>query len=142
MTSLPPPGLASFANLAVRVGPAHEIGSTLAGNRRVIPLLGREVSGERWKGRLVPGGGLPGDRVADLGALCHRDGCGGPDLRGEPDDPVGIGGDDAEADSGEPVDPKDVYFRCVPGFEMSAAALRWLMNGCSWGRGLGGRRRW
>jgi hypothetical protein len=27
---------------------------------------------------------------------------------------------------GEPVDPAEVYFRCVPRFEVSAPALAWI----------------
>ena len=37
---------------------------------------------------------------------------------------------------GEPVDPADVYFRCVPRFETSAPALGWLMERVFLGTGL------
>jgi hypothetical protein len=37
---------------------------------------------------------------------------------------------------GEPVDPADVYFRCVPRFETSAPALAWMMERVFLGSGL------
>ena len=37
---------------------------------------------------------------------------------------------------GEPVQPADVYFRCVPRFEASAPSLAWMMERVFLGTGL------
>lgn len=131
MTSLPAPGLQFFADLSVRVGAPHEIGSTPAGNRRVIPILGGQVRGDGWTGRVVPGG-------ADFQAIVS------PTLARldaryviETDDGdlvyvVNRAIRSASAETtqrlirGEPVDPASVYFRCVPTFETSAPSLSWI----------------
>src|SRR4051812_44503563 len=56
MPFMPAPDLQFFADFAVRVGPPQEIGSTPAGNRRVIPILGGDVCGDGWNARILPGG--------------------------------------------------------------------------------------
>ncbi len=131
MDTLTPPTLAFFANLSVRVGAPHEVGSTPAGQRRVIPIVGGEVSGQGWKGRVVPGGAdfqaIVSTTLAQLDAryLIETD-------AGDLIYVVNTAIRSASAETtqklirGEPVDPASVYFRCVPRFETSAAPLRWI----------------
>lgn len=131
MTSLPAPSLAFFADLSVRVAAAHEIGSTPAGNRRVIPILGGEVRGQGWSGRVVPGGAdfqaIVSPTLARLDARYVIETDGG-DLIYVAN--RAIRSASAETTQklvrGEPVDPAGVYFRCVPSFETSAPSLAWI----------------
>jgi hypothetical protein len=64
--------LRHVADLIVLVGNAVEIGETVAGVRRVIPILGGVVSGPRIQGRVLPGGAdfqiLRKDGVIELDA--------------------------------------------------------------------------
>jgi hypothetical protein len=131
MSALRPPSLAFFADLSVRVGAPHEVGGTPAGQRRVIPILGGEVRGEGWSGRIVPGGAdfqaIVSPTLAQLDAryLIETD-------AGELVYVVNRALRSASAETtqklirGEPVDPASVYFRCTPSFETSAPSLAWI----------------
>lgn len=131
MPDLPPPSLEFFADLSVRVGPAREIGSTPAGNRRVIPILGGEVRGKGWTGRVVAGGAdfqaIVSPTLAQLDARYVIETDGG-DLVYVAN--RAIRSASAETTQklirGEAVDPDQVYFRCVPTFETSAPSLAWI----------------
>src|SRR6516225_7567403 len=48
--------LAHVADLTIQVGEPLEIGQTVAGLRRFIPILGGEVRGSRLNGRVLLGG--------------------------------------------------------------------------------------
>ena len=52
------------------VAPPQEFGETAAGRRRVVPILGGTVSGERFSGEILPGGAdwqvLRGDLTTEL----------------------------------------------------------------------------
>ena len=45
-----------FADLSVRVDKPQEVGRTVHGLRRLIPILGGEAAGDGWRARVVPGG--------------------------------------------------------------------------------------
>jgi len=51
-----PPPLAFFSTLKVQVAPAHEVGQTPAGNRRIVAILGGDARGDGWTARVLPGG--------------------------------------------------------------------------------------
>jgi hypothetical protein len=107
------------------------VGGTPAGQRRVIPILGGEVRGEGWSGRIVPGGAdfqaIVSPTLAQLDAryLIETD-------AGELVYVVNRALRSASAETtqklirGEPVDPASVYFRCTPSFETSAPSLAWI----------------
>ena len=131
MPALPAPRLDFFADLSVRVAAAHEIGSTPAGNRRVIPILGGEVRGQGWTGRVVPGGAdfqaIVSPTLAQLDARYV--------IETDAGDLVYVANRairSASAETtqklirGEPVEPASVYFRCTPTFETSARSLAWI----------------
>lgn len=125
------PALAFFASLSVLVAPAHEVGQTPAGNRRIIPILGGHVQGQGWTARVVPGGAdfqaivtpslaqldaryLLETEAGELIYVCNKA------VRAAPPEVT------ARLIRGEPVDPAQVYFRCVPTFETAAPSLAWI----------------
>ncbi len=125
------PGLDFFAQLSVQVGPVHEIGPTPAGNRRVIPITGGTVLGDGWTGRVLPGGAdfqaivTPSLARLDARYVLETD---GGDLIYVSNQAIRVAPPAVTASlvRGEPVDPSLVYFRCVPAFETSSAALGWI----------------
>jgi len=111
---------------------------TTAGNvghgvRRIIPITGGEVKGERVNGKVLPFGAdfqiiRPNELIdlearyafeTDDGAVVYVENKG---LRFGPVDLL------QKLKRGEPVDPKLIYFRTVPRFETGAAKYRWLME--------------
>lgn len=125
------PELRFFARLGVQVGPVHEIGPTPAGNRRVIPITGGTVQGEGWTARVLPGGAdfqaivTPSLARLDARYVLETD---GGDLIYVSNQAIRVAPPEVTARlvRGEPVDPALVYFRCVPAFETSSAALGWI----------------
>ena len=52
MAQLPPPQLDHFADLLVDLGPPMELGEAMSGRRRIIPIIGGTVTGERINGTI------------------------------------------------------------------------------------------
>ncbi len=80
MSLLPTPELKFFADLSVQVDKPIEVGQTLHGKRRVIPILGGSATGNGWTARVLPGGAdfqlIVNERMARVGcALCFRNRC-------------------------------------------------------------------
>jgi hypothetical protein len=131
MPLLAAPTLDFFADLSVLVAPPHEIGATPGGKRRVIPITGGEVRGDGWNARVLPGGAdfqlIVADNMAQLDAryLLETD---AGDLIFVQNKAIRVAAPEITARliRGEPVDPAQVYFRCFPSFETSAAALGWI----------------
>ena len=129
--SLAAPALALFATLEVEVAAPVEVGRVAGGLRRVIPIVGGTCTGRGFNARVLPGGAdfqlVVSETVARLEAryvletdagdriYVHNDA-----LRTAPADVM------ARLLRGEAVDPRDVYFRCVPRFECAAPALAWI----------------
>lgn len=129
--SLAAPALALFATLEVEVGAPVEVGRVAGGLRRVTPIVGGTCTGRGFNARVLPGGAdfqlVVSETVARLEAryvletdagdriYVHNDA-----LRTAPADVM------ARLLRGEAVDPRDVYFRCVPRFECAAPALAWI----------------
>lgn len=127
----PAPALAPFATLEVEVGAPVEVGRVAGGLRRVVPIVGGTCTGRGFNARVLPGGAdfqlVVSETVARLEAryvletdagdriYVHNDA-----LRTAPADVM------ARLLRGEAVDPRDVYFRCVPRFECAAPALAWI----------------
>ena len=125
------PTLARFADLEVEVGAPIEVGRVAGGLRRLIPIVGGRCRGRDFSARVLPGGAdfqlVTSDTVARLEARYVLETDGG--------DRIYVMNDAVRTASaavmarlvrGEPVDPGDVYFRCVPRFETSAPALAWI----------------
>ncbi len=125
------PGLVHFADLTVEVGTPIEVGAVATGTRRVIPIVGGTCVGRDWVARVLPGGAdfqlIVGATMARLEAryvleteageriYVHNDA-----VRTAPAEVM------ARLIRGEPVDPGQVYFRCLPRFECAAPRLAWI----------------
>ena len=115
----------------ITLGPPQELGETPHGRRRIIPITGGRVSGERLSGRVLPGGAdwqvVRADGVADLdarytiettdGALVYVANRG---VRHGPPEVL------RKLAAGEPVDPALYYMRTTPWFETGDARYAWL----------------
>ena len=125
------PTLVRFAELEVEVGAAIEVGRVAAGFRRVIPIVGGRCSGRDFDARVLPGGAdfqlIVSATTARLEARYV--------LETDAGDRIYVHNDAVRSAAepvmarlvrGEPVDPAEVYFRCVPRFECAAPALAWL----------------
>ncbi len=131
MQDLPTPELRLFADLSVQVAAPMEVGQTVHGLRRVIPILGGTVQGQSWTARVLPGGAdfqlIVNSRMAELDARYVIETDGG-DLIYVTNRAVRTASPEVTAKlvRGEVVDPKDVYFRCSPSFETASKALGWI----------------
>lgn len=133
--------LVHVADLTVRVGQAIEIGESAAGVRRVVPILGGEVSGPRLHGRILPAGAdyqlIRADGVAELHARYVIETNEGARIYVENS---GLRHGPAEAMErlrrGEPVDPALIYFRTTAKFETNDQAFFWLARHIFVGAGV------
>lgn len=131
MSALNAPELDWLADLTVRVDRPQEVGQTVHGQRRVIPILGGEVTGQGWTARVLPGGAdfqlIVTPRLAELDARYTLETDAG-DLIFVQNRAIRV----AEPEltqrliRGEPVDPALIYFRCSPRFETASRALGWI----------------
>lgn len=130
---MPPPSLAHAFSIAAEVAPAIEVGATPLGERRLIPILGGEVTGPRLTGKVLPGGtdyqSIRDPGLADIHARYVIETPGGAriyventGIRRGPPDLV------ARLRRGETVDASQIYFRTVPRFETAAPDHLWLMR--------------
>ncbi len=130
--ALAAPPLRPFADLAVQVAAPLEVGATPRGRRRVIPITGGTVRGAAgWTARVLPGGAdfqrIVGDTLAELEARYVLETDGG-DLLYVHNDAIRVAPAEVTARllRGEPVDPAQVYFRCLPRLETASPALAWV----------------
>lgn len=128
---LPTPQLQFFADLSVQVDRPQEVGRLASGLRRVIPILGGDAKGEGWTARVLPGGAdfqlIVGETMAQLDARYVLETDGG-DLIFVQNRALRAASAEVTAKliRGEPVDPAQVYFRCVPSFETASKPLAWI----------------
>jgi hypothetical protein len=120
-------------SLAIQIGAPIVAGDLGHGIRRIIPILGGEVRGEKVNGTIFPCGAdfqiiRPNGFTeleakyafeTDDGAVVYIENIG---IRFGPKPLL-----DRIA-QGEIVDPALIYFRSVPSFETGAANYRWLME--------------
>src|SRR5262249_58270454 len=133
MSDIATPGLSHITDLSAKVGPPVDVGATPNGVRRVVPILGGEVSGPRLNGTVMPGGVdyqvWRNDDVTEIharyviettkGARVYVEATG---LRRAPPDVM------RRLFQGQPVDQASIYFRTVPRFETPDPDLAWLMR--------------
>jgi hypothetical protein len=140
-SALAAPPLERFADLRVQVAMPIEVGTVAAGLRRVIPILGGSVQGRGWHGRVLAGGAdfqlVFSPRAARLEARYVIETDAGDRIYVR-NDAVRAAPEEVTARllRGEPVDPRDVYFRCAPSFETASPALAWIMERAFVGTGL------
>jgi hypothetical protein len=131
MNSLLTPELKFFADLTVQVDKPQEVGPTVHGQRRVIPILGGEVKGEGWTARVLRGGAdfqmIVNQSLAELDARYVLETDAG-DLIFVQNRAVRTAAPEVMARliRGELVDPQQVYFRCTPQFETASKSLAWI----------------
>lgn len=131
MLNLPQPALEFFADLSVIVDKPQEVGQTLHGMRRLIPILGGQAQGQGWTARVLPGGAdfqlIVTPRLAELDARYVLETDAG-DLIYVQNRAVRVAPPELTARliRGEPVDPQLIYFRCCPSFETASPTLGWI----------------
>jgi hypothetical protein len=117
----------------VRIADVTTAGDIGHGVRRIIPIIGGEVRGEKVNGKVLPFGAdfqiiRPNELIeleakyafeTDDGAVVYIENTG---IRFGPLELL------ERLKRGEPVDPKLIYFRTVPKFETGAEKYRWLME--------------
>lgn len=139
--SLSAPALDFFAELSVHVAAPQEVGSTVHGQRRLIPILGGEARGQGWTARVLPGGAdyqlIVSPRLAELDARYVLETDAG-DLIYVQNRALRAAAPEVTARllRGEPVDPAQVYFRCSPSFETASPALAWIAERLFIGSGV------
>ncbi|GAA4844613.1 DUF3237 domain-containing protein [Actinomycetospora corticicola] len=129
--TLPVPGLAYLAHVEVDLDVPVDLGVTDAGHRRIVPIVGGRVTGERFTGVVVPGGAdwqviqADGATTIDTRYLLRSDD--GADVfirtagvRSGPPEVL------AALARGEEPDPSSYYFRVHATFETSAPAYGWM----------------
>jgi hypothetical protein len=127
----PKPQFEFLFRASLMAGIARSVGRTPVGERRIVEIVGGEVTGPKLTGTVLPGGADwqvvrdDGTTVLEArytvqtedGSLVYVQHAG---FRyGPPDLPFRIA-------RGEDVDPARYYFRTAPTFETSAPALAWL----------------
>ncbi|PUE38015.1 DUF3237 domain-containing protein [Limnohabitans sp. Hippo4] len=131
MFDLPTPELKFFADLSVQVDKPQEVGATVHGQRRVIPILGGEVHGNGWTARVLRGGAdfqmIVNQSLAELDARYVLETDAG-DLIFVQNRALRTASPEVMARliRGEKVDPQLVYFRCTPQFETASKSLSWI----------------
>ncbi len=131
LPTLAEPRLKFFADLRVEVGAPQQVGQTVHGLRRLIPIIGGTATGDGWSARVLPGGAdfqlIVNDRLSELDARYVLETDAGDFIyvqnravRSGPPELI------ARLVRGEPVDPEQIYFRCSPSFETAAPALSWM----------------
>ena len=115
----------------ITLAPPQELGETPHGRRRIIPITGGRVSGDRLSGRVLPGGAdwqiVRADGVADLDARYTIETADGALVyvtnRGVRHGPAEV---IRKLAAGEPVDPALYYMRTTPWFETGDTRYAWL----------------
>jgi Protein of unknown function (DUF3237) len=119
--------------ITARIADVTSAGDIGSGVRRIIPIIGGEVRGEKVNGKVLAFGAdfqiiRPNELIelearyafeTDDGAVVYVENKG---IRFGPVDLL------QKLKRGEPVDPKLIYFRTVPKFETGAEKYRWLME--------------
>ena len=119
--------------ITARIGEVTIAGETGHGVRRIIPILGGEVRGERVNGKVCAFGAdfqiIRPNELIDLEAKYAFETDDGATVyvenKGIRFGPVELL---QKLKRNEPVDPKLIYFRTVPRFETGHANYRWLME--------------
>jgi hypothetical protein len=119
--------------ITAEIGEVTTAGEIGHGVRRIIPIIGGDVKGEKVNGKVLPFGAdfqiiRPNELIdlearyafeTDDGAVVYVENKG---IRFGPVDLL------QKLKRGEPVNPKLIYFRTVPKFETGSEKYRWLMQ--------------
>ena len=138
--NIPEPRLVYLCEFVVELGAPIEMGEAPRGRRRIIPIVGGKVTGERLAGRILNVGAdwqaIYDDSLAELdtryaietndGAIIEVRNFG---LRHGPQSVIDALG------RGEAVDPSSYYMRTQPRFETGDSRYGWLNKLISVGSG-------
>jgi hypothetical protein len=135
-----PPALSHIAHLSIEVGEPLEVGATMLGRRRVVPILGGTVDGSELGGVVLPGGAdfqlVRTTTVTEVHARYVLETAAGERVYVENTGyRTGSVDDIDRINRGLPVDPARIYFRSVPRFETGSARLDYLNHRIFVGRG-------
>src|ERR1700676_1676562 len=119
--------------ITARIADVTSAGDIGTGVRRIIPITGGEVKGERISGKVLSFGAdfqiiRPNELIELEAKYAFETDDGGVvyvENKGMRFGPVELL---QKLKRGEPVDPKLIYFRTVPKFETGAEKYRWLME--------------
>jgi hypothetical protein len=125
------PGLSHLCDIVADLGKPMELGDGRGGRRRIIPIIGGAVSGERINGKILNLGAdwqtIFADGSAELDTRYSMETDDGAliDIRnfGYRHGPADVM---AAVGRGENVDPKLYYMRTQPQFETGDERYRWL----------------
>jgi hypothetical protein len=128
---VPPPELRHVFDARIDVAQPWELGSTAAGERRVIAITGGRIEGAEISGAVLPGGAdyqiIAPNGLTHLHARYSIETDEGERIYVEN---TGIRFGPAEAlqriRQGLPVDPAQIYFRTTPRFETASPRLAWM----------------
>lgn len=128
---LPEPRLRHICDLEIELGAPIELGDAPRGRRRIIPIIGGTVSGERLSGRILKVGAdwqtIFADGTAELDTRYSMETHDGAvvDIRnfGYRHGPAEV---IAALAGGDAVDPSLYYMRTQPRFETGDARYAWL----------------
>ena len=141
MLQIATPSLEFFADLSVNVDPPQEVGQTVHGIRRLIPIVSGQVRGQGWSARVLPGGAdfqlIVSPRMAELDARYTLETDAGDRIFVQ-NRAIRVAEPEVTARlvRGEPVDPALIYFRCSPSFETSSPRLSWITERLFIGTGV------
>jgi hypothetical protein len=125
------PNLKFAFAVKVRVGPIQDLGQTARGHRRVIDILGGEVSGPRLVGEILPGGAdwqivRPDGTIEVVARYTIRAASGA--LIYVQNEGLRVASPEilARMSKGELVPVGSYHFRTAPKFETADPSLKWL----------------
>ncbi|HTR87825.1 MAG TPA: DUF3237 domain-containing protein [Reyranella sp.] len=125
------PGLRFAFAIKAKVGPIQDLGPTARGHRRIIDILGGEVSGPKLEGEILPGGAdwqiVRPDGTIEVTARYTIRGKSGA-LVYVQNDGLRVASPEvlARMSRGEAMPVGSYHFRTAPRFETAEPALKWL----------------
>ena len=117
--------------MTAKLGQPYKLGYTPAGDRKVVPVIGGVVEGERLSGKVLPGGSdwavinAAGILELDVRLVIQTDdgaliNCFYKGIRHAPSDVT------QRLSAGKKVDYDDMYFRIAPRFDTADPRYTWL----------------
>lgn len=111
------PALKYAFSIRAKVAPIQDLGTTARGHRRIVDILGGEVSGPRLEGEILPGGAdwqvVRPDGTIEVVARYT--------IKARSGALIYVQNEGLRLQKGD-----EVYFRTAPRFETADPALRWI----------------
>lgn len=133
------PGTRFAFAIRAKVGPIQDLGQTARGHRRVIDILGGEVSGPKLEGEILPGGAdwqiVRPDGTIEVVARYTIKAKSGATIYVQ-NEGLRVASPEilARMTKGELLPPDAYYFRTTPKFETAEPALKWVERALFVGR--------